>query len=59
MVHGCEKNANDLEYLVNRFGDEIVLSGNIDVVFLSTASPEEIRHLLQFQIDNLKYCLLT
>jgi hypothetical protein len=43
MVHGCEKNANNLEYLVNRFGDEIVLSGNMDVVFLSTASPEEIR----------------
>ena len=37
------KNANDLKYLVDRFGDDIVLSGNMDVVFLTKATPEEIR----------------
>ncbi|MEM2927059.1 MAG: uroporphyrinogen decarboxylase family protein [Candidatus Bathyarchaeia archaeon] len=42
-VHGCEKNANDLGDLVYRFGDRIVLSGNMDVAFLSMANPEEIR----------------
>jgi len=42
-VHGCEKNANDLEHLVDAFGDEIVLAGNMDVVFLSKASPEEVK----------------
>jgi len=41
-VHGCEKQANDLKYLVDRFGDDIVLVGNMDVVFLSKATPEEI-----------------
>ena len=42
-VHGCEKNANDLGHLVDVFGDEIVLAGNMDVVFLSKASPEEVK----------------
>ncbi len=42
-VHGCEKQANDLEYLVEKFGDHIVLVGNMDVVFLTHASPQEIR----------------
>jgi len=41
-VHGCEKQANDLGYLVDKFGDDIVLVGNMDVVFLSKATPEEI-----------------
>ncbi|MCD6408304.1 hypothetical protein J7L87_04555 [bacterium] len=41
-VHGCEKQANDLEYLVEKFGDDIVLVGNMDVVFLSQAKPEEV-----------------
>ncbi len=41
-VHGCEKVANDLEYLVSRFGDDIVLAGNMDVVFLARATQEEI-----------------
>jgi hypothetical protein len=43
VVHGCEKAANDLGHLVDAFGDDIVLAGNMDVVFLSTASPEEVR----------------
>jgi len=41
-VHGCEKTANDLEHLVDVFGDDIVLVGNMDVVFLSKATPKEI-----------------
>jgi uroporphyrinogen decarboxylase len=42
-VHGCEKKANDLDHLVREFGDDIVLVGNMDVVFLSNATPEEVR----------------
>jgi len=42
-VHGCEKAANDLNHLVDEFGDDIVLVGNMDVVFLSQASPEDVR----------------
>jgi len=42
-VHGCEKNANDLKRLVDVFGDNIVLAGNMDVVFLSKATPEEVK----------------
>lgn len=41
-VHGCEKQANDLGHLVSEFGNDIVLCGNMDVVFLSGASPEEV-----------------
>lgn len=43
-VHGCEKAANDLHHLVDAFGKDIVLVGNMDVVFLSKASPEEVYH---------------
>ena len=42
-VHGCEKQANDLNYLVDKFGDDIVLAGNMDVVFLSKATPDEVK----------------
>jgi len=42
-VHGCEKQANDLNYLVEKFGDDIALVGNMDVVFLSKATPEQVR----------------
>jgi len=42
-VHGCEKAANDLRHLVDRFGNDICLVGNMDVVFLSRASVEEVR----------------
>ncbi|MGQ9513495.1 MAG: uroporphyrinogen decarboxylase family protein [Thermoproteota archaeon] len=42
-VHGCEKKANDLEHLVKKFGDDIVLVGNMDVVFLAQATPKEVR----------------
>ena len=41
--HGCEKQANDLDHLVDTFGDDICLIGNMDVVFLSQASLPEIR----------------
>ena len=43
MVHGCEKTANDLGDLVDRFGDRIVLAGNMDIGFLTWASRKEIR----------------
>ena len=42
-VHGCEKAANDLDDLVHRFGGDICLAGNMDVVFLSRATVEEVR----------------
>lgn len=42
-VHGCEKQANDLAHLVDKFGDQIALAGNMDVVFLKTATPEQVR----------------
>jgi len=42
-VHGCEKAANDLRHLVDVFGDDIVLAGNMDVVFLSRATLEEVK----------------
>lgn len=41
-VHGCEKQANDLCHLVSEFGDQITLCGNMDVLFLSAAPPEEV-----------------
>ena len=43
-VHGCESAANDLEHLVERFGRQIVLCGNMDVVFLTQSSPQQIAH---------------
>jgi len=42
-VHGCEKQANDLSDLIDKFGDSICLIGNMDVVFLASASVPEIR----------------
>jgi len=42
-VHGCEEAANDLAHLVAAYGDDIVLVGNMDVVFLARATPEEVR----------------
>lgn len=42
-VHGCEKQANDLAGLVDRFGDEVALCGNMDVVFLKEATVDEVR----------------
>lgn len=41
-VHGCERQANDLDHLVETFGRSIVLCGNMDVVFLSNATAEQI-----------------
>ena len=42
-VHGCERTANDLGDLVERFGDEIVLVGNMDVTTLYLSTPQRIR----------------
>lgn len=55
-VHGCEKAANDLNDLVNRFGGEICLAGNMDVVFLSRATVEEVRRETEkmLEIDSQK-----
>jgi len=50
-VHGCEKQANDLGHLVDRFGDDIVLCGNADVVELKNATPDEVRALTQQMIE--------
>ena len=41
-VHGCEKAANDLDHLVEKFGDDIVLVGNMDVVFLTHSTIKQI-----------------
>ncbi|MEN6384538.1 MAG: uroporphyrinogen decarboxylase family protein [Phycisphaerales bacterium] len=41
--HGCEKAANDLCELVENFGQDICLVGNMDVSFLANSSPELIR----------------
>lgn len=43
MVHGCEAQANDLAHLVQTFGDQIALCGNMDVVFLKNATVEQVR----------------
>jgi uroporphyrinogen decarboxylase len=42
-VHGIEKQANDLADIKRRFGREITLIGNMDVVFLTHASVAEVR----------------
>ena len=42
-IHGCEKQANDLDHLVDAFGDDICLIGNMDVVFLATTTVDEVR----------------
>ena len=42
-VHGCEAQANDLAHLVDTFGDDIALCGNMDVVFLSSATSPQVR----------------
>ncbi len=41
--HGVEKAANDLGEIKARFGREITLVGNMDVVFLTHATPAEVR----------------
>ncbi|MDO8589371.1 MAG: uroporphyrinogen decarboxylase family protein [Armatimonadota bacterium] len=41
--HGVESAANDLEDIKQRFGREITLIGNMDIVFLTHASVEQVR----------------
>ena len=50
-VHGCEKAANDLGHLVETFGDDIVLVGNMDVVFISQATPQQIKEETQSMLE--------
>ena len=41
--HGVEAQANDLADIKRRFGRDITLIGNMDVVFLTRATVEEVR----------------
>jgi len=50
-VHGCEKQANDLGHLVETFGDRTALCGNMDVVFLSRATPAEVEAETRKMLD--------
>jgi len=56
-VHGCEKQANDLAELVAKFGDQIVLCGNMDVVFMKSATVEQVRQVTRqmLQIGSRKH----
>jgi uroporphyrinogen decarboxylase len=51
MVHGCESNANDLGDLVTRFGDQIVLAGNMDIGFLARAPVDRVREETRKMIE--------
>ena len=42
-IYGCEKQANGLDHLVDTFGDDVCLIGDMDVMFLTKASIPEIR----------------
>ncbi len=44
-IHGCESQANDLAHLVDQFGDQICLVGNMDIAFLTRSQPAEIREV--------------
>ena len=44
-VHGVEAQANDLGEVKARFGQQITLVGNMDVVALTRASPAEVRDM--------------
>ena len=50
-VHGVEAQANDLGDIKARFGREITLIGNMDVVVLTRSTPEEIRAQTQRMLD--------
>ena len=42
-THGVEAAANNLLDIKERYGDEITLIGNFDPVFISNASPQEVK----------------
>ncbi|NQT18435.1 MAG: hypothetical protein HQ592_01930 [Planctomycetes bacterium] len=50
-VHGVEAQANDLGDIKERFGREITLMGNMDVVFLTHATPDQIRAKTRQMLD--------
>ena len=50
-VHGCEKQANDLAFLVEKFGDDICLVGNMDVVFLTNATQQQVKEQTQEMLN--------
>jgi len=49
--HGVEAVANDLGNIKARFGKDITLIGNMDVVFLTHASPDEVRKATREMLD--------
>lgn len=50
-VHGVEAQANDLADIKARFGRDITLIGNMDVVFLTRSTPDEIRKATRKMLD--------
>jgi len=50
-VHGVEAMANDLGDIKRRFGKRITLIGNMDVDFLTRASPDEVRSATRRMMD--------
>jgi len=50
-VHGVEAQANDLGDIKARFGRDITLMGNMDVVFLTHATVEQVRSETRKMLD--------
>jgi len=50
-VHGIEAQANDLGDIKRRFGRDITLIGNMDVVFLSKGSIDEVRQATRRMLE--------
>ena len=49
--HGVEAACNDLGDIVQRFGDRLCLMGNMDVVFLTQATPEQVRERTRAMLE--------
>ena len=50
-VHGIEAQANDLADIKRRFGRDITLIGNMDVVFMSEATAPQVREATQRMLE--------
>ncbi len=50
-VHGVEAMANDLGDIKRRFGDQIVLMGNMDITFLGYSGVDEVREATRKMLD--------
>ena len=55
-VQGCDPQANDLADLVDRFGGQIALCGNMDVSLLATGTPQEITQCTKAMLDIGRTC---